>query len=128
MKDFKAYYIIPAEPEMVYRALTTENTIQLWTGEDATMAETPGSEFAMWSGSIVGRNLTFDPGKLIEQQWYFGDTEPEHPSIVRIKLHAHKKGTSMEVRHSNIPEEAYEEITEGWENTFAAALIDFYAE
>lgn len=126
MKDFKAYFIIPAEPEMVYRALTTENTIRLWTGEEASMKDEPGSEFSLWSGSIVGRNLFFEPGKMIEQEWYFG--ESGEPSIVRIKLHEHKKGTSMEVRQSNIPEDAYEDIAEGWESSYAAALIDFYAE
>lgn len=126
MKDFKAYFIIPAEPEMVYKALTIETTIRLWTGEEATMSEEPGSEFSLWSGSIVGRNLAFDPGKMIEQEWYFGETE--HPSIVRIKLHDHKKGTSMEVRQSNIPDEVYDEIATGWEDTYASGLIDFYAD
>lgn len=124
MKDFKAYYIIPADPEMVYQALTTEITIQLWTGEEARMIAEPGTEFSLWSGAITGKNLSFIPGKEIEQEWYFGDNDT--PSIVLIKLHEHKKGTSMEIRHSNIPDEAYEDISEGWTSNYAAELIDFY--
>ena len=126
MKDFKAYFIIPAEPEMVYRTLTTETTIALWTGEEAQMVPEPGTEFSMWTGAIAGRNRAFEPDKMIEQEWYFGE-EPEQPSIVRIRLHEHKKGTSLEVRHTNIPDESYEDIVEGWKDTYIASLLDFYS-
>jgi uncharacterized protein YndB with AHSA1/START domain len=125
MKDFKAYFIIPAEPEMVFKALTTETTLRLWTGDEAEMKPEVGTEFSLWSGDITGKNLRFEEGKLIEQQWYFG--EQEEPSIVTIKLHEHKQGTSMEVRQSNIPDEDFEDLTDGWKNTYAAYLIDFYA-
>ena len=125
MKDFKAYFIIPAEPEEVYLALTTEITINLWTGEEATMVAEPEAEFSLWSGAIVGKNLSFVQDKEIVQQWYFGD---ETESIVTIRLHEHKRGTSMEVRQSGIPDEAYEDISDGWHHTYAAALIDFYSE
>ena len=125
MRDFKAYFIIPAEPNAVYLALTTEITINLWTGEEATMVAEPGTAFSMWGGAIVGKNLSFVEGKEIIQQWYFGEgTE----SIVTIKLHAHKRGTSMEVRQSGIPDEAYEDMADGWHTTYAAGLIDFYRE
>jgi len=124
MKDYKKYYIIPAEPALVYAALTNPLTIQAWTGEEAEMSVEPGSEFSLWEGSIVGKNLEFEEGKKIVQQWYFG--EQEEPSIVTIKLHPHKLGTSAELRHSNIPDEAYEDITEGWDHAYFAALIDFY--
>ncbi|GHA68822.1 SRPBCC domain-containing protein [Pontibacter akesuensis] len=124
MKDYKKYYIIPADPEEVYVALTNPGTIQLWTGEAAEMSEEPGSEFSLWEGSIVGKNLEFEPGKMLVQQWYFG--EQEEPSIVTIKLHPHKYGTSAELRHTNIPDEDYNDITEGWDDAYFAALIDFY--
>lgn len=126
MKSFKKYFIIPEEPLIVYKALTNENTIQLWTGEDATMSEEAGTEFEIFGGSICGRNIEFIEGEKIVQEWYFGEQEEE--SIVTIKLHEHKKGTSLELSHTNIPDEAYEDITEGWEQDFIAALIDFFEE
>ena len=126
MKDFKKYFIIPAPPEEVYLALTVQTTIELWTGDPAEMSTEPGSEFSMWDGSIVGKNLEFEPGKKIIQQWYFG--EQEEPSIVTIKLHAHEEGTSMEVRQTNIPDSDYEDIADGWTNSYAAGLIEFYDE
>lgn len=124
MKDYKKYYIIPAPPEEVYIALTNPATIQLWTGERAEMSTAPGSEFSLWEESIVGRNLEFSEGKKIVQQWYFGDQEED--SIVTIILHPHKQGTSVELRHTNIPDEDYEDIKEGWDKNYFGALAEFY--
>lgn len=126
MKDFKQYYILNASPEEVYAALTNAATIQLWSGEPAIMSTEPGSEFSLWDDSIVGRNLEFDSGKKIVQEWYFG--EQEAASIVSIKLHPHRQGTSVELRHSNIPNEAFDDITEGWNDMYFGSLMDFYAE
>ncbi len=124
MKDFKKYYIIPALPEEVYLALTLPATIQLWTGEVAEMSTEPGTEFTLWEGSISGKNIAFETGKKIVQQWYFGDQEPA--SIVTIKLHPHKQGTSAELVHTNIPDEAYKEMIDGWDENYFGLLIRFY--
>lgn len=126
MKDFKKYYTIPAPPEAVYLGLTNPLTIQLWTGEVAEMSTEPNSEFALWDGSITGMNLEFDTSKRIVQQWYFGDQA--EPSIVTIKLHPAPQGTSVELTHTNIPDEAYDDITEGWNTAYFGALQEFYRE
>ena len=124
MKDFKKYYILPATPEEIYMALTNPLTIELWTGEEAVMSTEPGSEFSMWDGSIVGKNLEFEEGKKIVQQWYF-DGQPE-PSIVTIKLHPDKKGTSVELRHTNIPDADYDSFADGWDDSYFGPLADFF--
>ncbi len=126
MKDYKKYFTIPAPPEDVYNALTNPATIQLWSGEPALMEETPGSEFSLWEGSITGKNIEFIKSRQIVQEWYFGEQEPA--SIVTIILHLHKSGTSAELRHTNIPDEDYESIIEGWNENYFGALIDFYEE
>ncbi len=124
MKDFKKYYIISAAPEEVYLALTTPVTIHLWSGEPAEMSTEPGSEFSLWDGSITGKNISFEEGKKIVQQWYFGDQQ--EASIVTIKLHPHAQGTSVELRHTNIPDDDYEDIVDGWNTVYFASLQDFY--
>ncbi len=126
MKDYKNYYILKAAPEVVYAALTNPATIQLWTGEKAEMNTEAGSEFSLWEGSIAGKNIAFDKDKMIVQQWYFGGNDKD--SIVTIKLHSHKQGCSVELRHINIPDEAYDEIVEGWNDIYFTALEDFYAD
>jgi activator of HSP90 ATPase len=126
MKDFKKYYIISAPPSDVYLALTNPLTIQLWSGEEAVMSTEQGSEFSLWEESIVGKNLEFEENKKIVQQWYFEGQE--EPSIVTIKLHEDKRGTSIELRHTNIPDEAYEDIMGGWNEQYFGALQEFYDE
>jgi len=124
MKTFKKYYHVPASPEEVYLALTKAQSIQLWTGSEVEFTEEPGTEFSFWDGDIVGKNLEFDYGKKIVQEWFFG--EDNEPSIVTIKLHEDKKGTSLEFVQTNIPEEDYDDFTEGLDEYYIGGLLDFF--
>jgi uncharacterized protein YndB with AHSA1/START domain len=124
MKDFKKYYVIPAPPEEVYMALTNAATIKLWTGEEAVMIAEPGTEFSLWEESISGKNIEFVPGKKIVQQWYFGDNSEE--SLVTLMLHPDNGNTSVELRHTNIPDADYENIVDGWNHAYFGSLQDFY--
>lgn len=124
MKDYKKYYSIPATPEEIYMAITNPVTIELWTGEVAEMSAEPGTEFSMWDGSIVGQNLEFELNKKVVQQWYFEGQSDN--SIVTIKLHADKNGTSAELRHTNIPDDDYNDIVDGWNDSYFGGLIDFF--
>ncbi|MCD6180170.1 MAG: SRPBCC domain-containing protein [Bacteroidales bacterium] len=126
MKNLKKYYSIPADPQDVYTALTNPFTIELWTGEKAVMSEEEGAEFSLWNGDIIGKNLTIEAGKNIIQQWYFGDEDEENPSIVNIKLWEVKGGTSVELLHTNIPDEAFENILEGWDNAYFGAIAKLF--
>jgi len=107
-------------------ALTNPLTLELWTGEPAVMSTEAASEFSLWEGSIVGKNLEFEQDKKIVQQWYF-DGQPES-SIVTIKLHADKDATSVELRHTNIPDAEYNGFAEGWDNSYFGPLAEFFDE
>lgn len=124
MKDFKKYYIIDATPDEVYIALTNPLSIKLWTGEDAEMSTEPGSEFSMWEGSIVGKNIEFVKNKKIVQQWYFEGQQEE--SIVTIILHPHRHGTSVELKHTNIPDSEFDSFAEGWDESYFGSLMEFF--
>lgn len=124
MKTFKKYILLPAPPEEVYLGLTKAQSIQLWTGAEVEFEEEVGTEFSFWDGDIVGKNLELEPGKKIVQQWYFG--EENEPSIVTIKLHPDKKGTSLEFVQTNIPDEDFEEFTEGINEHYLGGLADFF--
>lgn len=124
MKNFKKYFIIPATPEDVFAALTNTFTIELWTGYKAIMDDQPGTEFSLWDGDITGRNLEVIKDKKLVQEWYFGDQVEK--SLVTIKLFENKKGTQVELIHTNIPDEDYENITEGWINYYFGAIKEFF--
>lgn len=118
--------MLAATPEEVYAALTYEPTVELWTAAPARIRPKVGEEFSMWDGSISGKFIALEQGKMIQQQWYFG--ERDEPSVVTIKMHEDKQGTSLEVRHTNIPEEDFDEIVDGWNLIYLNDLIEFYSD
>ena len=124
MKDFNKDYIIPATPEEVYIALTNPFTIELWSGYPAIMNNKIGSEFSLWDGDISGVNLEIEENKKLVQEWYFGENIEK--SIVKISLIEHKKGTKVELIHTNIPDSDFENITYGWDEYYFNALFDFF--
>jgi activator of HSP90 ATPase len=124
MKDYKKYFLMPAHPRDVYNALTNKTMLEIWTGEDAVMEPEPGTEFSLWGGSITGLNIEFEEDRKIVQEWYFGDQEES--SLVTFILHPDKNGTSIELRQTNIPDEAYDNIAEGWEADYFGALRELF--
>lgn len=123
MKDFKHYVSIDAEAEDVYACLTNPFTIELWSDMPAKMEAEEGTEFEMFEGDIAGKIIELEPNRKVVQQWYFSDQE--EPSIVTFKIHLDKRKVSLELRHTNIPDEAYEEMTEGWKKYFLGRIKEF---
>jgi activator of HSP90 ATPase len=126
MKDYKKYFKITAAPADVYNALTNKAMLKIWTGEDAVMEPIADTEFSLWEDSICGMNLEFEKDFKIVQEWYFGEEDEDKKSIVTIKLHPEKSGTSMEVNQTNIPDEAYRNIAEGWEEDYFNGLNQLF--
>lgn len=124
MKTFKKTYRINAEPADIYSALTNPYTIELWTGYKAIMSEEPGSEFSLWEGDIEGKNLEFIKDKKVVQEWYFGD-QPEK-SIATITIRPDNGNSFISVEHTNIPDDEYDDITEGWDEYYFGAIRTFF--
>lgn len=123
MRDLKKYYKIDASQEDLYNCLTNVKMIEIWTGEPAVMSLIPNSTFELWDGSITGITLDFEENRKIVQEWFFGE---DQPSIVTIKLHDDKGRTSVELRQTNIPDEAYDNIVEGWDEDYFGALTALF--
>lgn len=123
LKVYKTRIKIKAEPADVYAALTNPFTIELWSGYAAEMPNEAGKEFSMWEGDIEGRILELVPNEKVVQEWYFGDQE--QASVVTIKIFANGAHSQVDLLHTNIPAEAYEEICEGWTNYYLGAIKDF---
>ena len=124
MKNIKRYYVLNAEPKDIYNAITNKTMLEMWTGESAEMESITGSPFSLWGGSITGINVEFVENKKIVQQWFFGEDEVQ--SLVTMKLHSHRKGTGLELIHNNIPEEAFENISDGWDEDYFGAMNELF--
>lgn len=124
MKTFKKTFKINAEPSDVYSALTNPYTIELWSGYPAQMSTEPGSEFSLWEGDITGKNIEFIQDKKVVQEWYFGD-QPEK-SLVTITISPDRENSQITVEHSNIPDEEFNDIAEGWREYYIGAINNFF--
>jgi len=124
MQELRKYYRIKASPEEIYAALVNPFSISLWTGSKAEMKEEEGSEFSLFEGDIAGKNLKFEKDRKIIQEWYFG--EQEEASIVTITLRPDRHYTKIELHHTNIPEEAFEDMEHGWDAYYFGSLKEFF--
>ena len=123
MKEIKKRFILNAAPKDAYNAMTNPLMLEIWTGEPVVMSTEPGSDFEIWDGAITGQNLEFIEDKMIVQKWFFGE---EVDSIVTIKLHADRKGTSVELHQTNIPDAAFENMLDGWDQEYFGNLSQLY--
>ena len=124
MKELHKYYRIKGTPEEIYASLINPFAISLWTGAEADMNEEPGSRFSLFDGDIEGKNIAFESNQKIIQEWFFGDQEEK--SIVTITLRPDRHFTKIELHHTNIPEEAYEDMAHGWDTYYFGGLKDFF--
>ncbi len=124
MKELHKYFRIKGTTEEIYAALTNPFSITLWTGAETTMKEEEGSEFSLFDGDISGRNLSFEKNHKIVQEWYFGEQEAK--SIVTITLRPEKHFTRIELLHTNIPDEVFEEMEHGWNTFYFGSLKEFF--
>lgn len=118
--DFQYQLEILADPEEVFAALTNPFQIELWSGYPADMKAEKGYVFSLWEGDITGVNLEVTPNRKLVQEWFFG--EQEDPSIVEIVLKKHNNKTLLALSHTHIPEDVYEEITEGWREYYLGSM------
>lgn len=118
--DFEYKLVIAADPEEVFAALTNPFQIEIWSGYPADMKAETGYVFSLWEGDITGVNLEVIPTRRLVQEWFFG--EQEEQSLVEIKLKKEGGKTLLELKHTHIPAEAYEEITEGWREYYLGSM------
>ena len=124
MKTFKKVFRLNAEPSDVYSALTNPFTIELWSGYPAEMSTEPGSEFSLWEGDITGKNIEFIVDRKVIQQWYFGDQIEE--SIVTITIAPDRENSTVTVEQTNIPDDEFDDIAEGWREYYIGAIASFF--
>ena len=124
MQELRNYYRIKGTPSEIFAALTNPFSITLWTGGQAKMQVEPGTEFSLFDGDIEGMNLEFEKDHKIVQEWYFGSQAEK--SIVTITLRPDRHYTKIELHHTNIPDEAYDDMAYGWDTYYFGGLKEFF--
>ena len=123
MKDIRKTIHIKASREEVFNAITNPLTIELWSGFPASIEATENTEFSLFDGDITGRILAVEAPSMIEQEWYFSDQPAA--SIVRMELSEESGKTKIELLHTNVPDDAYENISTGWKDYYLGSLKSY---
>jgi uncharacterized protein YndB with AHSA1/START domain len=124
MKTYKKYAEFSASPEEVYLAFVRPQALRLWSGADAEMSDEAGSAFIWFDGDITGTVSDSEYGRRLVMHWDFGDEQSE----VVLKFHQKGEGTSLEIRQEGIPDEAFENIQEGWEELIIPSVDEYFSE
>ena len=123
MKDYRQTIHIKVSREEVFNAITNPLTIELWSGYPATIEPRADTDFSLFDGDITGKITAIEAPVMLEQEWDFG--EQSAASIVRLVLSEGSGKTMIELHHTNIPDEAFENISLGWKEYYLGALKSY---
>lgn len=89
----------------LFEIMMDENMWKGFTQSYARISREVGGEFSIFGGSVIGRNLELQEGKLIVQRWRFGSWPDGMQSTVRIVFEEPETGvTVVKLTHSDVPE------------------------
>ncbi len=120
MKSIKQTYKINAPVDKVWNALVNPSVIEKWGGGPVEMNDQEGSEFKLWGGDIYGKNIKVIKNKMLVQEWIEGDWDK--PSIVTFNLSDSDGKTTVELIHTDIPDNQAKDIEEGWKDYYMIPL------
>ena len=124
MKTIEQVYTIAAPVAAVWQALIDPQEIEGWGGGTAVMDDKVGTQFSLWDGSIWGTNTEVISEKKLVQDWYDNEALKE-PTIVTFTLTPDDKGTIVHLLHTNIPDESFKPIEEGWKLYYLGPLQEY---
>ena len=117
--EFTVSDVIPASPQEIYDAwLSSRGHAQITGGQPAIVSAIEGAAFSAWDGYISGRNIKLEPGRRIVQSWRtteFADADPD--SQIEILLEPSKRGTTVTLHHTNIPD-GQTAYRKGWQDCY----------
>lgn len=117
-------YEIEASVTEVFDALVNSDTIQIWSADEATMSDSVGFEFSLWSGQISGTNLEIIKNKKIVQKWHYDNWKED--SKVTITLSGNTSKTEIKLLHEEVPQKHLKSIAEGWDSFYFGAIQDMF--
>jgi uncharacterized protein YndB with AHSA1/START domain len=126
--DFEVSDVVPAPPEVVYRAWLSSVEHSAMTGGEAHIDDREGGEFDAWDGYIHGTTLTLEPSTRIVQSWRTANFTDEHgDSTIEVLFEGEGEGTRVRVRHSNVPEDQLGYENGGWQKSYFDPMISYFA-
>ncbi len=107
-----------ASPHAVYEVLMDSAKHSEFTGAPAEISREVGGKFSIMGGGLSGTNLELVPDQKIVQSWRFGDWSEGHFSTVTFALEAIDGGTRLNLTHVDVPDDAFEGVSQGWHDYY----------
>ena len=117
-KTIKQSVTFKVTPHEVYEALMDSDKHSLFTGSKAKISREIGGKFTAFDGYSEGTNLELIPDKKIVQTWRASDWPAGHYSRVSFSLKELEGGTRLTFTQTGVPEEQFEDISQGWRDYY----------
>jgi uncharacterized protein YndB with AHSA1/START domain len=113
---------IEADPATVFRYWTEHDLLVRWMGRTATIEPRPGGAFRLdYNGTdiVSGTILEVTPAERLVLTWGWeaaGDNVPPGSSRVEVVFVPDGNGTTVTVRHLDLPSDSIEGHATGWDH------------
>ncbi|MBM3148994.1 MAG: hypothetical protein FJ008_01745 [Chloroflexi bacterium] len=127
-KTIRQIVTFKASPHVVYEALMDSRKHSRFTGDTAGISRKIGGKFKAYGDYIEGVNLELMPDEKIVQSWRASDWPEGHYSRVSFSLKKLDKGTQLTFEQSDVPEDFYEDISQGWHDFYWTPMKEMFKE
>ncbi len=126
MRVIKQVVKFKVEPSEVYETLMNSEKHSKFTGTEAKISKRVGGKFLAYDRWIEGENLELIENKKIVQKWRADDWPKGHYSIVTFELRKIREGTELIFTQTDVPDEFYEDVSEGWEEYYWKKMAEYF--
>jgi activator of HSP90 ATPase len=117
-KTIRQTVIFKANPHDIYEALMDSKKHAKFTGGKASISREVGGKFSTYDGYAEGVNQELVPDKKIVQTWRAEDWPEGHYSRVSFSLNKAEGGTRLTFSQTGVPEEQYQDVSQGWQDYY----------
>jgi len=121
-KTIRQSVTFKARPHQVYEALMDSKKHAQFTGGKASISRQVGGKFSTYDGYAEGVNLELVPDEKIVQTWRASDWPEGNYSRVTFSLKEVAGGTRLTFTQSGVPEEQYDDVSQGWRDYYWAPM------
>jgi activator of HSP90 ATPase len=103
-----------AAPHDVYEALMDSKKHTEFTEAKAVISRSIGGKFTAFDDWASGTNVELVKDKKIVQTWRGADWPEGHYSTITFALKQKEKETMLDFTQTEIPEDLYDDVKQGW--------------
>lgn len=118
---------IDAAPDRVFAFFCDPERLTRWLGDEAVLEPEPGGRFAVdfhGRGQVRGSYVAVEPPERVVFTWGHAGSEqlPPGTSRVEVLLAGDRGGTTVTLRHHDLPASELDSHRRGWTDKLAALV------